>query len=375
PSITILASIDGEAAFRSAWVNDAPGIMREVWALSQAVTNMHEEIARLCQTAITTANTTNSHIETLQTRLSNSLVELNEKDETISHMAGQIEAYQAIAATGGRHRQRSAEHPKPDPFSGDNPKCLPEFLQKLELKLHMNRDWWADESERMGFVISCLSGDAHAQVSYNVSHGIAKFANVDAIIATLKTVYGDIDSAATAQKEIYDMKQGQNSLATFLPKWIAVAKLTEFEDKSLISHLKRALHPDIIWRLVVLKATPTSLAEFIELVRQCDSECRQLDPGYHKKQPSRNNNTPGMGPFASSPQTPVTINGGDAMDLNAASWEAKDVASGRRPRTLEERQARKAYCIAHGLCNWCNSPDHKPHACPTAPWNNQEKKE
>lgn len=375
PSITILASIDGEAAFRSAWAHDAPGIMREVWALSQAVTNMQEEITRLRQTAITTANTTNSRIETLQTRLSNSLMELNEKDETISHMAGQIEAYKAIAACGGSHRQRSAEHPKPDPFSGDNPKDLPEFLQKLELKLHMNRDWWADETERMGFVISCLSGDAHAQVSYNVSHGVAKFANVDAIIKTLKTIYGDINSAATAQLEIYDMKQGQKSLASFLPKWTAVAKLTEFEDKSLISHLKHALHPDIMWRLVVLKATPATLAEFIEVVRQCDSECRQLDPDYYKKQPGKNNIPPGRIPATPGPQAPTTINGEDAMDLNAVSWEAKDIASGRRPRTLEERQARKAYCITQGLCNWCTSPDHKSRACPTAPWNSLEKKE
>jgi hypothetical protein len=375
PSIPILASIDGEAAFRSAWANDAPGIMREVWALSQAVTNMHVEITRLHQTAITTANTTNSDIETLQTRLSNCLMESNDKDDTISHMAGQIEAYKAIAATGGSHPQRSAEHPKPDPFNGDNPKDLPEFLQKLELKLHMNRDWWTDETERMGFVISCLSGDAHAQVSYNVSHGIVKFTNVEAIITTLKTVYGDIDPAATAQKEIYDMKQGHKPLASFLPNWIAVAKLTEFEDKSLISHLKRALHPDIIWRLVVLKATPTILAEFIELVRQCDSECRQLNANYYRKKPSNNSNTStGTVSDVSGSQTPTTTNGGDAMDLSAVSWGAKDVASGRKPRTFEEKEARKAYCVAHGLCNWCNSPDHKPHVCPTAPWNSKEGK-
>ncbi|OAA34886.1 retrotransposon nucleocapsid protein [Cordyceps fumosorosea ARSEF 2679] len=371
PSVPILSFIDGEAAFRSAWANDAPGIMREVSALSQAVTNMHEEIMRLRQVA----NTTNSHIDTLQTRLSNTLMESNDKDETISHMAGQLEAYKVIAATGGSHHQRSAEHPKPDPFNGNNPNELPEFLQKLELKLHMNRDWWTDETERMGFVISCLSGDAHAQVSHNISHGIVKFTNVEAIIATLKTVYGDIDSAATAQKEIYDMKQGHKSLASFLPNWIAVAKLTEFEDKSLISHLKRALHPDIIWRLVVLKVTPATLREFIELVRQCDSECRQLNADYYKKKPSNNNKAPtSTAPAISRSQTPLATNEGDAMDLSAASWGPKDVASGRKPRTMDEREARRAYCTAHGLCNWCNSTDHTAHICPTAPWNSKEGK-
>lgn len=343
--------------------------MKEVFLVCNAAYSMQAVIDSLRASATKTS----TEVEDLQTRLSNSLMESNDKDDTISHMTGQIEAYKAIAATGGSHRQRSAEHPKPNPFNGDNPKELPEFLQKLELKLHMNRDWWTDETERMGFVISCLSGDAHAQVSYNVSHGIVKFANVEAIITTLKTVYGDVDPAATAQKEIYDMKQGHKPLASFLPNWIAVAKLTEFEDKSLISHLKRALHPDIIWRLVVLKATPTTLAEFIELVRQCDSECRQLNGDYYKK-PSNNNAPASTVSAASGSQTPTTTNGGDAMDLSAVSWGAKDVASGRKPRTLEEKEARRAYCTAHGLCNWCNSPDHKPHVCPTAPWNNKEKK-
>ncbi|KJZ69154.1 hypothetical protein HIM_11455 [Hirsutella minnesotensis 3608] len=375
PSIPILASIDGEAAFRSAWNNDSSSLMREVWALSQAVSNMHAEIMKLREMAIATTNITNSDIETLQTRLSTALMDSNDKNDTIAHMTGQIEAYKAIVATRGSHHQRSAEHPKPDPFSGGNTKELTEFLQKLELKLHMNRDWWRDETERMGFVISCLSGDAHAQVSYNVTHGIVKFPNVEAIITTLKTVYGDIDTAATAQKEIYDMRQGHKPLASFLPKWIAVAKLTEFEDKSLISHLKRALHPDIMWRLVVLKSTPATLAEFIGVVRQCDSECRQLNADYYKlKHSISDKSSTGTIPAMPGPKTPLDTNGEDAMDLSAVSWGAKDVASGRKPRSFEEKAARKAYCATHGLCNWCNSSDHKPHACPTAPWNKKEEK-
>jgi hypothetical protein len=78
------------------------------------------------------------------------------------------------------------------------------------------------------------------------------------------------------------MKQGHNPLANFLPSWIAVAKLTEFEDIPLISHLKRALHPDIIWRLVVVRVMPTTFAEIIEFVRQCNRECRELNADYYR---------------------------------------------------------------------------------------------
>lgn len=51
----------------------------------------------------------------------------------ISHIAGQIEAYKAIASTGGSHHPRFAEHPEPDPLNGDKQRALTKVIQELEL--------------------------------------------------------------------------------------------------------------------------------------------------------------------------------------------------------------------------------------------------
>ncbi|KAF5120955.1 hypothetical protein E5D57_007936 [Metarhizium anisopliae] len=114
---------------------------------------------------------------------------------------------------------------------------------------------------------------------------------------------------------------------------------------------------------------PTELTQFMDLVRTCDNECRQVNANYFKKSTSTSpaNQLAGLQP-TNTPQLP-TPNGGDTMDLSATTWGPEDVASGRRPQNDAERAARKAYCTAHGLCHWCNSDKHRSLNCDTAPWN------
>ncbi|KHO10914.1 reverse transcriptase [Metarhizium robertsii ARSEF 23] len=239
----------------------------------------------------------------------------------------------------------------------------------------MNKDWWTSERQRMGYVVSCLKGKAHDQVRYNIKDGVVLFDNVDAIKEVLKSAFGDIDAKATAQRKIFDMKQGRRPLTTFLPEWYAVAKLTGWDSAALISHLRRGLHENITWRLSLTKSKdmPTELTQFMDLfmdlVRTCDNECRQVNANYFKKSTSNSptNQLPGLQP-TSAPQLP-TPNGADLMDLSATTWGPEDVVSGRRPQNDAERAARKAYCTAHGLCHWCNSDKHRSLNCDTAPWN------
>ncbi|KAM4064033.1 reverse transcriptase (RNA-dependent DNA polymerase) [Hirsutella rhossiliensis] len=220
----------------------------------------------------------------------------------------------------------------------------------------MNKDWWNSEQQRMGYAVSCLKAKAHDQVSYNIKDGMVLFDSVNAIKAVLQSAFGDIDAKATAQRKIFDMRQGHRSLTVFLPEWYATAKLTEWDSEALIAHLRRALHDDITWRLSLTKSkdTPTDLTQFMDLVRTCDSECRQLDANYFKKE-NASGSTKHGGRVPAPAVTPLTTpnDSGDSMDLSAITWGAEDVASGRRPKTDAERAARKAYCTKHGLCHWC----------------------
>ena len=49
----------------------------------------------------------------------------------------------------------------------------------------------------MGYVISCLKGKAHNQVSYNIKNSIVFFNNVNAIKEILKLAFSNINAKAT----------------------------------------------------------------------------------------------------------------------------------------------------------------------------------
>ncbi|KID81191.1 retrotransposon nucleocapsid protein [Metarhizium guizhouense ARSEF 977] len=366
PLCPLLNASNTEEAFRNAFTTNPTGLMKEVFLVCNAAYSMQRVIESLRASAAETV----TEMEDLQNRLENTLITQNDGDATITRLMAENEAYlKVIQSRGVLHR--TPEHPDPEPFTGEDPSLLQNFLQQLDLKLDMNKDWWTSERQRMGYVVSCLKGKAHDQVRYNIKDGIVLFDNVDAIKEVLKSAFGDIDAKATAQRKIFDMKQGHRPLTTFLPEWYAVAKLTGWDSAALISHLRRGLHENITWRLSLTKSKdmPTELTQFMDLVRTCDNECRQVNANYFKKSTSNPpaNQLAGLQP-TNTPQLP-TPNGGDPMDLSATTWGPEDVASGRRPQNDAERAARKAYCTAHGLCHWCNSDKHRSLNCDTAPWN------
>ena len=360
PLLNAHKAVDVET-FKAAFATNPSGFVEEIFSVCNAAYAM--------QGAIESLHTTKAELEELQSRLENTLITKSDGDATIIRLTAENKTLLKVLQSGGT-QHRTPEHRDPEAFTGDDPSLLPNFLQQLELKLRMNHDWWTSEPQRMGYVVSCLKGKAHDQVSYNIKDGVVLFANVDAIKDLLKSAFGDIDAKATAQLKIFDMKQGHRSLAIFLPEWHAIAKLTGWDSGALIAHLRRALHDDIIWRLSLTKSRdiPTELTQFMDLVRTCDNECRQVNAYYFRKSPT---NPPTNRTSNSSPPTVpqlTTPNDGDAMDLSAITWSATDVASGRRPQTDAERAARKAYCTANGLCHWCSSDKHRSLKCDTAPW-------
>ena len=365
PHIPLLNANNTRDSFKAAFTTDPTGLIDEVFLVCNAAYGMQATIEAL--------RASQTDIDDLQTRLENTLITKSDGDATITRLIAENETLLKIIQLGGASR-RTPEHPDPDAFTGEDPTLLPNFLQQLELKLEMNKDWWSSEPQRMGYVVSCLKGKAHDQVSYNIKDGVVLFDNVNAIKEILKSAFGDIDAKATAQLKIFDMKQGHRSLAIFLPDWHAIAKLTEWDSGALIAHLRRALHSDIIWRLSLTKGkdVPTELTQFIDLVRTCDNECRQVNANYFKKNANNSpaNHTASSHPITTSQLT--TADGGDAMDLSSITWGAKDVASGRRPQTDAERAARKAYCTANGLCHWCSSDKHRSLNCDTAPWKTEK---
>jgi hypothetical protein len=75
------------------------------------------------------------------------------------------------------------------------------------------------------------------------------FDSVDNIFFLLNSSYGDIDKEGSAQDSIMDYSQGNSPLVKFLPVWHTLAKKSYFNNTALITHLRRALHPEIIARM------------------------------------------------------------------------------------------------------------------------------
>jgi len=49
----------------------------------------------------------------------------------------------------------------------------------------------------MGYIVSCLKGKAHNQVSYNIKDGVVLFDNVNVIKEILKSAFSNINAKAT----------------------------------------------------------------------------------------------------------------------------------------------------------------------------------
>jgi len=364
-------AIQSEESCRAIWASHQPQFIYEIKALSEALIDSettNEELKRSLSTLSQQANESEArHGELLSQNYD--LTEtharvVREKDATIN-------ALSLRAPTEKIQPLRTPFHPDPLEFSGNDPKELPAFLLKLQLKLRMNHDWWTSEQERMGYVVSLLTSKAYAQIAHGINEdGSISHPNVQAIASILTTAFGDLNAKANAAKRMMTLKQGHSPMATFLPDWHATAKATKWDDNALIDHLRNAIHTDVLNRISYLRDNdiPHDLLRYIEVVRRCDYEVRQADPDYFK----------GKKPASHVPHPPIptvqpltTSNGGDAMDLNAtlpATWGKKDVEGGRRPKTDAEREARRTYCTEHKLCHWCTSSKHSSPNCTTAPW-------
>lgn len=216
--------------------------------------------------------------------------------------------------------------------------------------------------------VSHTTDRARAQLeAYCTPDGQINLQSVEQLIQILQSAFGDVDEVGTAQRKIHTIKQGNRNLGDFLAEWQILAGKSGFDSAALIYNLKQAIHPTLLRRTTLFPYTAATWMQFIDVLRAADQQERVLDANYFKK--TNNNNGGGGGGRMETPADP------DAMDLSKAElskgksvkWTKKD--EGRRPKTDDERRARKVYCAENDLCNWCYSEEHLGAMCPTAIWN------
>ncbi|KAI0996812.1 hypothetical protein K3495_g11371 [Podosphaera aphanis] len=142
---------------------------------------------------------------------------------------------------------RTAPHPDPKNFTGEDRHFLDSFLTDLNIKLRMNSDWWPNEQAKMGYVHSCLSSTAKNLFACRTDdNGVINCADVKEMIALLRVSFGTVETKEAAQRKLRTMYQKKKLLADFLPEWLAVASKTKYNDDAIISQLKVALNHSIV---------------------------------------------------------------------------------------------------------------------------------
>jgi hypothetical protein len=123
----------------------------------------------------------------------------------------------------------------------------------------------------------------------------------------LRSAHGDADSAVTAQNRIFDIKQGNKPMSTFLPEWHTVANQL-VGIKSENSHIRRDVHPNILRRLSFRSTLeiPVDIATYIDLICQLNRDCRFSKPDYDKsKKPANPTIVLHSPPLPSTPLQPL----------------------------------------------------------------------
>lgn len=306
------------------------------------------------------------------------LVSLSEKQEENNNLKTTNAALLSIAQGRGGDTRHSPLHPDPDKFSKGDGVVLNDFITNMQLKMNMNADWWLNEQQRMGYFCSRLDGTAKDVIKHGIGKdGLMTFDGIQAILVVLKASFGDVDEGVTAQSNILLEKQGNKSLAAFLPLWQSLAARSGFEDTANIAILRAALHPSITERISFRERSliPTNLPLYLAMVREIDSTLRQINPNYHKSKKT----TPQASATPYQQPQPTNDSAGEPMDLSTANIPTPTVVwhgsqGGKiRPKDDAERAAKKLYCQQKGLCNWCESSKHRIPDCPDAPFNKDNK--
>lgn len=279
---------------------------------------------------------------------------------------------------GGRMVQRSMDV-KVDAFDG-TPAHLKVFLFAMRTKMDAEKDIYEGNTDlQLRCYITHLTGKARKQIeNYVEEDGSISLRSIEELITLLKVAFGDVDEKGTAQRKIHEYKQSNTPFSIFITEWQSIAAKTKFENESLSYILKRAVHPLLLERLVMNAFIPTGWIDLVALFRQCDVTLRSLNPSYHTINASRTNGTlKHTQNQSNTPPAPSVAD--DAMDLSAAKiditkigWTKKDADAGRRPKTDDEKMAKKVYCMVNKLCNWCYDTEHKGDMCPDAIWNSSK---
>lgn len=274
-----------------------------------------------------------------------------------------------------------ARVPDPPAFDGSTEKLNP-FIDSLTNKITIDAHLFDSEASKVGFSFACLTPTAQDSLSVEFAFlrdplvtppsSVATFAS---FITLLKRRFDDPGREQKADRNLTSMKQGNRSFADFLVDWNRTLTDSGYRndaDQTRIRLLKSALGIELQTHFVGRNVPSTDYDAFVDFCKELDAQLQQLASLRRaaSSRPGPRTSVPalvpsGNGKVASASTTTTTTapdltrtvsNGGDLMDLDAASREQQHDGK----LTQRAKDARRAL----GRCLRCNQPGHIANACP-----------
>lgn len=167
--------------------------------------------------------------------------------EAILHSAHQHQLPQTPAASPAASASPMA---RPAPFSGEAEDCSG-FLLQVSLYFQMQAHQFTDDSARVAFIISLLSGRAlqWAQSLWNSNSQVLK--SLSGFISHFREVFGQAVSDLSVHDQLYNLRQGNSFVNTYALQFRTLAASCGWNESALITAFCHGLNPNIRQLLVV----------------------------------------------------------------------------------------------------------------------------
>lgn len=252
----------------------------------------------------------------------------------LSAQVAQLSAHVPAAPPPPR---RKCQVGRPDKFDG-NPDMFPVFMGQCRLYISVKADDFPTDRDKVGFIISMLSGPAARWGTPLLTQPSPLMDNFVGFCEHMRLMYEDPIKTQTATRRLKALRQGRRPLQGYISEFRLLSQDSAWNEAALVDAFQDGLSEEMLDELARVDIPP-DLTGLIHL-------CLRIDARLQQRRSRRAIPETRTAPVVGA--TPVQRE--EPMELGAA-----------RPRlSVAEMNRRRS----GGLCFYCGDPGHLAAFCP-----------
>jgi Zinc knuckle len=153
------------------------------------------------------------------------------------------------------------------------------WMSKMRGKLRGNKDHYPTEEDRMIYVESRVTGDAHGYFAPRLRKGAKNpFQTAEEMLKVLQQAYGDLNPKATAREKLQKLYQREDTFIKFWGEFLQIQAELEADEDTQIDEIRRRVSPELMAAIAGLR--PTTAHELAQ-------ECIYIDQNLQKATQAR----------------------------------------------------------------------------------------